>query len=149
MKAASQSPDQVLFMTGVYPSGKHANYAVDLTSFHRIKRKKDCDSHREKRLRVMQSRFFNFPMNNQNKTNHSCPYRANNLATRHFKQPNAYDGRLTHPVTIVFVAERTVNLQLAIAVIQGDGRMVDAVEHIRFHDGIVNHVLEYDAFAYA
>ena len=31
MKAASQSPDQVLFMTGVYPSGKRANYAVDLS----------------------------------------------------------------------------------------------------------------------
>ena len=31
MKEASQSPDQVLFMTGVYPSGKRANYAVDLT----------------------------------------------------------------------------------------------------------------------
>lgn len=30
MKVASQSPDQVLFMTGVYPSGKRANYAVDL-----------------------------------------------------------------------------------------------------------------------
>ena len=31
LKAASQSPDQVLFMTGVYPSGKRANYAVDLS----------------------------------------------------------------------------------------------------------------------
>lgn len=31
MKTASQSPDQVLFMTGVYPSGKRANYAVDLS----------------------------------------------------------------------------------------------------------------------
>lgn len=31
MKAASQSPDQVLFMVGVYPSGKRANYAVDLS----------------------------------------------------------------------------------------------------------------------
>lgn len=31
MKAASQSADQVLFMTGVYPSGKRANYAVDLS----------------------------------------------------------------------------------------------------------------------
>lgn len=31
MKEASQSPDQVLFMTGIYPSGKRANYAVDLT----------------------------------------------------------------------------------------------------------------------
>lgn len=30
-KAASQSPDQVLFLTGVYPSGKRANYAVDLS----------------------------------------------------------------------------------------------------------------------
>lgn len=30
MKEASQSPDQVLFMTGIYPSGKRANYAVDL-----------------------------------------------------------------------------------------------------------------------
>lgn len=39
MKAASQSPDQVLFMS-IYPSGKRANYVVDLTSFHRIKRKK-------------------------------------------------------------------------------------------------------------
>ena len=31
MKEASQSPDQVLFMSGVYPSGKRANYAVDLS----------------------------------------------------------------------------------------------------------------------
>ena len=31
LKEASQSPDQVLFMTGVYPSGKRANYAVDLS----------------------------------------------------------------------------------------------------------------------
>ena len=31
LKKASQSPDQVLFMTGVYPSGKRANYAVDLS----------------------------------------------------------------------------------------------------------------------
>lgn len=31
MKTASQLPDQVLFMTGVYPSGKRANYAVDLS----------------------------------------------------------------------------------------------------------------------
>ena len=31
MKAASQSPDQVLFMVGIYPSGKRANYAVDLS----------------------------------------------------------------------------------------------------------------------
>ncbi len=31
LKAASQSPDQVLFMTGIYPSGKRANYAVDLS----------------------------------------------------------------------------------------------------------------------
>ena len=31
MKAASQSPDQVLFITGVYPSGKRDNYAVDLS----------------------------------------------------------------------------------------------------------------------
>ncbi|WP_373799138.1 trypsin-like peptidase domain-containing protein [Bacteroides heparinolyticus] len=31
MKQASQSPDQVLFLTGIYPSGKRANYAVDLT----------------------------------------------------------------------------------------------------------------------
>lgn len=31
MKTASQSPDQVLFMTGVYPSGKQGYYAVDLS----------------------------------------------------------------------------------------------------------------------
>ncbi len=31
LKAAAQSPDQVLFITGVFPSGKRANYAVDLT----------------------------------------------------------------------------------------------------------------------
>lgn len=30
MKAASQTPEQVLFLTGIYPSGKRANYAVDL-----------------------------------------------------------------------------------------------------------------------
>ena len=31
MKSATQSPDQVLFLTGVYPSGKRAFYAVDLS----------------------------------------------------------------------------------------------------------------------
>ncbi|MDO4949329.1 MAG: trypsin-like peptidase domain-containing protein [Bacteroidales bacterium] len=31
MKQASQSPDQVLFISGLFPSGKRANYAVDLT----------------------------------------------------------------------------------------------------------------------
>jgi len=31
MKAATQSPDQVLFISGMFPSGKRANYAVDLT----------------------------------------------------------------------------------------------------------------------
>ncbi len=30
LKAAAQSPEQVLFVTGVFPSGKRANYAVDL-----------------------------------------------------------------------------------------------------------------------
>ncbi|MEG2573354.1 MAG: Do family serine endopeptidase, partial [Bacteroides sp.] len=30
MKAAVQSPDQVLFLTGIFPSGKRANFAVDL-----------------------------------------------------------------------------------------------------------------------
>ena len=31
LKAATQSPDQVLFITGMFPSGKRASYAVDLT----------------------------------------------------------------------------------------------------------------------
>ena len=31
MKAAVKSPDQVLFLTGVFSSGKRANYAVDLS----------------------------------------------------------------------------------------------------------------------
>ena len=31
LKAASKSPEQVLFLTGMFPSGKRANYAVDLT----------------------------------------------------------------------------------------------------------------------
>ena len=30
MKQASQSPEQVLFLSGMYPSGKRANFAVDL-----------------------------------------------------------------------------------------------------------------------
>ena len=30
LKAATQSPEQVLFITGMFPSGKRANYAVDL-----------------------------------------------------------------------------------------------------------------------
>lgn len=30
MKTASQSPEQVLFITAIYPSGKRVNYAVDL-----------------------------------------------------------------------------------------------------------------------
>ena len=30
-KAATKSPDQVLFLSGMFPSGKRANYAVDLT----------------------------------------------------------------------------------------------------------------------
>lgn len=31
LKEATQSPDQVLFISGMFPSGKRANYAVDLT----------------------------------------------------------------------------------------------------------------------
>ena len=31
LKAATLSPDQVLFLSGMFPSGKRANYAVDLT----------------------------------------------------------------------------------------------------------------------
>lgn len=31
LRKAVQSPDQVLFLTGMFPSGKRANYAVDLT----------------------------------------------------------------------------------------------------------------------
>ncbi|KAA6309974.1 Periplasmic pH-dependent serine endoprotease DegQ, partial [termite gut metagenome] len=31
LKAAIKSPDQVLFLTGIFPSGKRANYAIDLT----------------------------------------------------------------------------------------------------------------------
>ncbi|MEG1562846.1 MAG: trypsin-like peptidase domain-containing protein [Bacteroides sp.] len=31
MKAAVKSPDQVLFLSGMFPSGKRANYAVDLS----------------------------------------------------------------------------------------------------------------------
>jgi Do/DeqQ family serine protease len=31
LKQATQSPDQVLFLTGMFPSGKRANYAVDLS----------------------------------------------------------------------------------------------------------------------
>lgn len=31
LKAAIKSPDQVLFLTGMFPSGKRANFAVDLT----------------------------------------------------------------------------------------------------------------------
>jgi S1-C subfamily serine protease len=31
LKSATQSPDQVLFLTGMFPSGKRANYAVDLS----------------------------------------------------------------------------------------------------------------------
>ena len=31
LKDATKSPDQVLFITGMFPSGKRANYAVDLT----------------------------------------------------------------------------------------------------------------------
>lgn len=32
LKAATQSPEQVLFMTGMFSSGKRANYAVDLST---------------------------------------------------------------------------------------------------------------------
>ncbi|KAA6321382.1 Periplasmic pH-dependent serine endoprotease DegQ [termite gut metagenome] len=31
LKSAIKSPDQVLFLTGIFPSGRRANYAVDLT----------------------------------------------------------------------------------------------------------------------
>ena len=30
-KEASNSPDQVLFITGIYPSGRRANYAINLS----------------------------------------------------------------------------------------------------------------------
>lgn len=31
MKEASKTPEQVLFITGMFPSGKRASYAVDLS----------------------------------------------------------------------------------------------------------------------
>ena len=31
LREASQSPDQVLFLSGVFPSGRRGNYAVDLS----------------------------------------------------------------------------------------------------------------------
>ena len=31
LKTASQSPDQVLFVSGIYQSGRRANFAVDLS----------------------------------------------------------------------------------------------------------------------
>ena len=31
LKDATKSPEQVLFITGMFPSGKRASYAVDLT----------------------------------------------------------------------------------------------------------------------
>ena len=31
MKTAAQSPEQVIFISGIYPSGRRANYAVDLS----------------------------------------------------------------------------------------------------------------------
>ena len=31
VKAAARSTDQVLFLSGIFPSGKRANYAVDLS----------------------------------------------------------------------------------------------------------------------
>ena len=31
LKAATQTPEQVLFITGMFPSGKRASYAVDLS----------------------------------------------------------------------------------------------------------------------
>ena len=31
VKSATRSADQVLFVSGIFPSGKRANYAVDLT----------------------------------------------------------------------------------------------------------------------
>ena len=31
VKSATRSTDQVLFISGIFPSGKRANYAVDLT----------------------------------------------------------------------------------------------------------------------
>ena len=31
MKEASRTPEQVLFITGMFPSGKRASYAVDLS----------------------------------------------------------------------------------------------------------------------
>ena len=32
LREASQSPEQVLFSTGMFPSGKRASYAVDLST---------------------------------------------------------------------------------------------------------------------
>ena len=49
---------------------------------------------------------------------------------------------LIHPVLIILIAERTVHHQLVVLVPKGQGRVRYAVEHIRLHDRVVDHILE-------
>ena len=54
----------------------------------------------------------------------------------------------THPVTVIFVMESAIYFQLTVAMTQGDGRMMDAVEHVRLYHGIMNHVFEHNPLAH-
>ena len=50
-----------------------------------------------------------------------------------------------HAPAVVLVGVFSQHLQCAVFVEDGDGGVGDAVEHIGFHGGVVNHVLKDDA----
>ena len=57
-------------------------------------------------------------------------------------------GTSVHAVLIVVVGETAENLELTVAVQEGDGGMVDTVEHRRLDGCIVQHVLKDDVLAH-
>lgn len=70
-----------------------------------------------------------------------------NVLAFRFKRTGVFKAS-THPVTIVLVMEGAIHFQPAVGMQQGDGRMLDTVEHICLDHRIMNHVFKYDSLSY-
>ena len=68
-----------------------------------------------------------------------------NVLAFRFKRTGVFKAS-THPVTIVLVMEGAIHFQPAVGMQQGDGRMLDTVEHIGLDHRVMNHVFKYNAF---
>ena len=52
-----------------------------------------------------------------------------------------------HPISVVLIAEMAQYFECSVTFQHADGRMCDAIEGVRLHRRVVNHILENDLLA--